>query len=471
MIPKEWAVVPFAYLQMVALTTDMYIVPQLLVFKVCHKTFNNTVCSQLGLPKFKSHENYVFGKSAEWNALINFADFFPATILMLPIGSMTDLVSKRKILLLPAIASLLSCLINLCSSYFITLHEGFLVLGSFIISIFGDLSGSITLCSAYSIKARPDNRLLAVVIVHASIESGLATGNLIANYLTRYYGYTSAFLLATVSLVIGLLYVLIVIPTVDDESKKHSDEKEYDLWNDFKEHTKDSWLHLVSFVRKHFYQSSRNIMPLLLVAAFFNFASHGGERALIALFLKHSPLNLKADEIGIYLTLYEFSRVIGLIVLAMLINRYFQMSDYTIMFIGTISKILKYTTLSFSTTKLMAYLSTILSCPASFMSSGVMSQLTKLADEEEQVVSLSLSALLGNLSVLVMSVGANTLFYATAKIYSGFSILLMSCSNLIAFIVLCRIVCIKKHERATTSTHSELSTKDDEKNHKHDENK
>ena len=471
MIPKEWAVVPFAYLQMVALTTDMYIVPQLLVFKVCHKTFNNTVCSQLGQPKFKSHENHVFGKSAEWNALINFADFFPATILMLPLGSMTDLVSKRKILLLPAIASLLSCLINLCSSYFITLHEGFLVLGSFIISIFGDLSGSITLCSAYSIKARPDNRLLAVVIVHASIESGLATGNLIANYLTRYYGYTSAFLLATVALVIGLLYVLIVIPPVDGESKKHPDEKEYDLWNDFKAHTKDSWLHLVSFVRKHFYQSSTNIMPLLLVAAFFNFASHGGERALIALFLKHSPLNLKADEIGIYLTLYEFSRVIGLIVLAMLINRYFQMSDYTIMFIGTISKILKYTTLSFSTTKLMAYLSTILSCPASFMASGVRSQLTKLADEEEQVVSLSLAALLSNLSVLIMSMGANTLFYATAKIYSGFSILLMSCSTLIAFIVLCRIVCIKKHERATTNCCSELSTKDDEKSDKHDETK
>ena len=160
---------PFAYFQMVALCTNSYIVPQLLVSKVCHKTFNNTVCSQLGNPKFKSHENSVFGKTAEWNALVNFAGFFPATILMLPLGSMADLVSRRKILLLPAIASLLSSLINLVSSVYITLHEGFLVLASFVISIFGDVPGSIMFCCAYSVSARSGDRLLAVAVVYREI--------------------------------------------------------------------------------------------------------------------------------------------------------------------------------------------------------------------------------------------------------------------------------------------------------------
>ena len=473
MIPKEWAVVPFAYLQMVAFSTNMYIVPQLLVFKVCHKTFNNTVCSQLGQPKFKSHENYVFGKAAEWNALINFAGFFPATILMLPLGSMTDLVSKRKILLLPAIASPLSCLVNLCSSYFITLHEGFLVLGSFIISIFGDVPGSNMLCGAYSIKARPDNRLLAVVIVQASIESGLATGNLVVNYLTRYYGYTSAFLVTTVALVIGFIYALIVMPPVDDESidesKEYPNKEDYNVWTDLKHHLKDSWHHLASFARKHICQSSNNVMLLLLVAGFFNVASYGGERALIALFLKHSPLNLKADEVGVYLTLFQLSRAAGIIVLAVVINRYIQLSDYTVMFMGTISRILKYTALSFSTTKVMAYLSTILACPATFMASAVRSKLTKLADEEEQGVSLSFVALLECSSVVIMSVGANGFFVATATIYSGFSILLMSCSSLIALIVLCYIVCIEKRKGKTPSSHSELSTMSDENSHQKDE--
>ena len=94
---------------------------------------------------------------------------------------------------------------------------------------FGDVPGSNILCCAYSVSARSDNRFLAEVIVHASIESGLATGNPISNYLTRYYGYTSSYLLATVALVIDLLYALIVIPPPDDKSKEDPGRREYDL--------------------------------------------------------------------------------------------------------------------------------------------------------------------------------------------------------------------------------------------------
>ena len=471
MIPKEWAVIPFAYLQMVALSANFYIVPQLLIFKVCHKTFNNTVCSQLGKPQFRSHEDYVFRKATEWNTLINFAGIFPAVILMLPLGSMTDLVSRQKILLLPAIASLLSCLITLCSSFFITLHEGFLVLASFITSIFGDESGFLALCCAYSIRARPGSILLAVVVVNASVRTGRATGNLIVNYLTRYYGYSSAFLLATVALVIALLYALTVIPPVDDESKEHPDKESFGFWNDFKEHTKDTWLHLVSFVKKNFLHAKDKTMPLLLVASFFNLAANGGERALITLFLKHSPLNLKSDEIGVYLALFELSRAAGLIVLVAIINRCLQLSDYTIMFMGTISRILKYTALSFSTTKLMVYLTTILACPASFMSSAVRSQMTKLADKEEHGISLSFIALLANSGLLFMSLGANGLFIATATVYSGCSILLLSFSNLIAFAVVCGIVCMRKHKGTTTDSNGESSAEETENSHIQDETK
>ena len=213
--------------------------------------------------------------------MINFAGFFPATIVMLPLGSMTDLVSKRKILQLPAIATLLSCLINLCSSYFIKLLEGFLVLGSFIISIFGYVPGSNALCCAYSIRARSNDIFLAVVTVNTSVRTGLATGNHVASYLARYYGYSSAVLSAIIALFINLLYALLFVLPVDDDGRERPTTREYKLWYDFKEHTKDSWLHLVRFVKKHICQSSNNVMLLLLVAAFLSFPSHGGEMGLL----------------------------------------------------------------------------------------------------------------------------------------------------------------------------------------------
>ena len=313
------------------------------------------------------------------------------------------------------------------------------------------------LSCAYSVRAMPDNKLLAVVIVQVSIDAGLATGNLVENYLARYYGYSSAFLLATIVQTVDLLYALTLLPPVDESSENAPKTDCSNVWGDFKEHTKETWLHLASFVKKHFLDAKDKTVLLLLAAAFFSRATYGGERALTVLFLKHSPLNLKADEIGIYLTFYESSRVIGLIILAVVINRYLRLSDYTVMFIGTVSMILNYATLSISTTKLMVYLTTILACPASFMLSAVRAQLTKLADKEEQGASLSFVALLASSSVLFMSVGANGLFFATAKVYSGFTIMLMSCSNLMAFIVLCYAVCRNRKRETAKDNYSEFS--------------
>ena len=443
---------------MVGLSTNYFIVPQLIVFKLCHKSFNKTVCNQLGQPQFKSQENHVYDEAAAWNALTIFAGFFPATIIMLPLGAMTDLVSKKKMLLVPAIASLISCLINLCSSIFVTIHVGFLVLANFVTCVFGEVPGCITLCCTYTASASTHNRTWAIALVISTVEIGLATGSLIANYLTRYYGFPSAFLFASSSLIVSFLCALILVPPVDNVDQKMSQREEYDFWNGFKEHTKETWVHLVSFVKKHLLHPKNNTLQLLLFATFFNEATYGGERALITLFLEHSPLNFKADKIGIYLTLFQYCRSIGLILLMLVASKYLKLSDYTLMFIGASSMIIDYIFLSFSTTTLMVYLSTVLAIPGGLMATAIRSQLTKLVPKEEHGISLSLLGLLDVSSILIMSLAANALFAATAKVYSGFSILLMSFSNLIALATLCYVVYRKEHKGMSNDDYQKVST-------------
>ena len=46
-ISRKWVIVPFAFIQVVALSINYYIVPQFIVYKLCHNTFSNTVCSHL----------------------------------------------------------------------------------------------------------------------------------------------------------------------------------------------------------------------------------------------------------------------------------------------------------------------------------------------------------------------------------------------------------------------------------------
>ena len=461
-LPKKWAVLPFAFILAFALSNNLYIVPQLVISKICLTTFNKPVCDQLGQSKFKTQENDVFEKAAAWNGLINFSGFFPALIITLPLGAMTDLVSKHKMLMLPAIATLISSLIILCSSVFIKLHVAVLILSSFVTCIFGEIPGYFTLACTYAANSCSDDRTLVICLVTASAQIGFAIGGLTANYLKHFFGFSTAFLFTSIVLIVNLLYTVVLIPPVDDTvDEKLSKGEQYDIWDGFKTHTKDAWQHLMSFTRKYLRHSTDNTLIFLLMVAFLSLTAYGGERALIALFLKHSPLNFSADQIGIYITLFQGCRGFGLLFLSLVVDRHCPASDYSLMFLGTVSMIIHYTVLSFSRTMLMVYLSTIFAIPSTFMVSAVRSKVTKLVSSNEHGVSLSLLGLLDVLCELIMSVAANGLFIATAQIYSGFSILLMSVANVISFVILCYIVCRNVHDEANADDYHNLPTEED----------
>ena len=456
-MPKKWAVLPFTFLQMIALSTNYYIVPQLVISKVCHKKFNNTVCIHLGQTKFKEQENDVYNEAAAWNALINFAGFFPAVVLILPLGAMTDLVSKKKVLLLPAIANLISCLLHLLSSMFVTLHIGFLVFANFMISTFAEVAGFLMLCCTYAAGASSEDRTLVITSVIATADIGFAAGSLIGNYLKRYLGFSSVFLFVAIGLIVSLLYALILIPPLDEVEEKPSQAEQNDLWNGIKYRAKDTCLHLASFIKRHLLHSKDNTILLLLIAAFFNYTSYGGERALITFFLKHSPFNLRADKIGIYLTLYSCSRAFGLIILAFLVKSYFPDSDYILMFMGASSMAVCFTVLSFSKTLLMANLSSVFAITSSFIAPSLRSKLTKLVSREQNGVVLSTYGFFTLISMCIMSVAANGLFVATVHIYSGFSILLLSVANLIALAILSYVACTKGQEGVNGKRYRKIS--------------
>ena len=462
-IPKKWAAIPFTFFLLVALSTNVYIVPQFVVFKICLTTFNQSVCDQLGQPKFKTQEDYVYERTAAWNGLINFAGYFPALIITLPLGAMTDLVSKHKMFLIPVVVTIVSSLINLCSSVFITLHVGFLVLASFLTCAYGEIAGCVTLACTYAANnSSEDERTVVICLVAASVEMGLAIGGLVGNYIANSLGFPSVFLFATVLSIVNLLYTVILIPPANGVDVKSSEGEQYGLWSGVKEHTKDTCHHLVSFTKKHLFQSMDNQILLLLIAAFLNLASYGGERAIIALFLKHSPLNLKANQIGIYITMFHCFRGFGLMILSFVVNRHCLSSDYFLMFIGASGMIIHYVFTSFSTTTTMVYCSTIFATSGSFMASAVRSKLTTLVDPESHGVSLSLLGLLDTLSQLIMAVGANGIFTATAKIYSGFSVLLMSFTNLVSLVILCYTYCTKEFLVESTDEYQKVSKDDNQ---------
>ena len=469
LVPVKWSVIPFLFFQMVSLSTLYFIVPQLVIFKVCYRTFNTTVCSHLGLRKFRAEETRVFDEAAAWNAVIHFAALCPSLIITLPLGALTDLVSKKKMLLVPAIANLASCFIKLCCSIFMNVHVGFLAIASFITSIYGEIYGCGTLGYIYSCSVtNSGDRATVLAVVTISIEFGLAIGSLVGNYLLRYYGYPSVFLFVGTGLVISLFYAVLLIPPIDDVRENSLKGEPPNVWNDFKPYIKDIWIHLVSFVKRRMLNSKDKTILLLLILPFFYVASYGGERALMPLILKHSPLSFTADKIGILIALTEISRSLGLIILVPMLEKYLGSSDYTSMFLGSISMFVSLAVLSFSKTTLMVYLSVIFAIPSAMLTPSVRSQLTKLVSAEEYGVVLSIVGLMGNIGMLIVAVGSNGLFVATVKIYPGFSLFLMASANIISIGVLLYIVCSKERGGSRHDDFNEIPSNDsDNTNDRH----
>ena len=93
---------------------------------------------------------------------------------------------------------------NLFSAMFVTLHMGFLVLASFATAFFVEMAGCTSLCCTYASCASSDDRTFVLTMVIASVEIGFGVGSLVGNYLKRYYGFTSVFLFAVITLFVSL---------------------------------------------------------------------------------------------------------------------------------------------------------------------------------------------------------------------------------------------------------------------------
>ena len=73
----------------------------------------------------------------------------PALIFILPMGSLSDLIPKKKVLLVIPLALMLQSTIYLMSAKFQESHLAILALGSSVTGIFGDLQGGLSLANSF----------------------------------------------------------------------------------------------------------------------------------------------------------------------------------------------------------------------------------------------------------------------------------------------------------------------------------
>ena len=444
MLAVKMASEPFLFLYMFVLGANLSLLPQLSLSKICHRKFNTTVCSSLGKKIYSKEENYVYGEAAEWNIIIFAAVYIPAILSILPVGALSDLICKKKILLIPAILAFIQNAVYLTCAKFKNSHVGLLAVGASITSVYGDIQGAIMLAYAYmaSVSSAEDGRTYRMAFLEGSIFIGQGLGSYITGLLLQHFGFVAAFALTLSTASLNILFVVFILPAVpsvctsEDESHTYNMSFNATICGQLVLNSKLACIKLWQFMQNHVINPDPVILALL-TAAFFANSAILGENTIATLFIKHAPLSLSAEQVGLYYLILHCTRGIGITFLAFALSRCLNLSDYTLIIIGLLSLIANHISLSFASTIPMLYGFALFSIAFPFAMSTIRALLTKLVSTEEQGTALSCIGVISLIGVTIMTFAANNLFKATANVFPGFSILLLACSSGVALVVVC----------------------------------
>ena len=424
---------PFIFLY--CLTHGIYftILPQLLLYKSCHNRFNQSLCYSIEDNLSRAQNAEVFSEAAVWNMILTTSNVAISLACILPFGTLSDIVSKKKLMLVPPALRGLQCLIFILDIQLKTSNIELLIITVCLTSLYGDILGALSLGSAYMADAVPDGpqRTVRMIGLGACSYAGSGVGAFLSGILANKYGFTYSFILGFSISAVNIVLVAIVLPTEvqgqcggDEHPLAHVEHNESKL-EYVVNATKQTFVSIYRFATKYCFKVKGIQMWLLTVSYFFGILCLDGESAIITLFIKHSPLSSSPLVVGEYILLLMAVRGVGGFLLFLVINAT-KMADSYIVFLGFFSFIGTYVAMALSTSQKMLFSFSIFSIGYPLTLSGLRSCLTKRVSVSEHGTVLSFASFISLLGSIPMTFSINSLFKYTADIFPGICILFLA---------------------------------------------
>ena len=318
-----------------------------------------------------------------------------------------------------------------------TSHIEALLLGACITGLYGDILGSASLGAAYMADGTSDGpeRTARMIGLGACSYAGTGIGAFLSGIVANKYGFTYSF---TVSASISLVNIVLVIFVLPAEPWKqhgqhiHSGDGEEIQDNPVKhalKATEQTFINIFRFARKYCFKSEGTQIWLFTMSYFFAILCLFAESAIVALFLKHDPLNFSPLLIGEYILLTMAVRGVGGFLLFLLVKS-IKLADAYVVSLGFFSFTGTYIIMALSSTKTMLFAFSSLSTGYPLTLSGLRSCLTKRVSKSEHGTVLSFASFVSLLGVVPMTFSINILFKYTAEISPGITLmLLVGCST------------------------------------------
>ncbi len=414
------------------------VVPELAIKKVCYQMYNSTICEHLSSGKYPTEEDIVYSEATTWysNSVIFCA--IPSAITIMFLGAISDILSKRKLLLLiPIMDATKACILMISGSF----RSSFVILVVAMVmpSVYGGNQGAPMLACSYmaDVTEASHVRTVRLNILEGLNFLSLGIGNFVSGFLINSYGFNVALLLSLSSAAANIVFVIFLLPEINatqhendaEEAKKTPTkpfvEKLSICWAYFKK----TCLLIKKFTQKYLLSLNHIHVILLLIATFFTTATISGENVILVVFLQHTPLSLSETEVGFFLLFLQCVRGIGVIILALFSLTCCKSSDVVIIVLGQVSIIAIYLAVGLSKDRSTLFSVIPLTIALPMALSGMTSMLTKMVDHNENGTVLSFEAFFSIVGIIVMSVGCASLFNMASTYLPGSSVILLAISG------------------------------------------
>ncbi|KAM9433606.1 proton-coupled folate transporter isoform 1-T1 [Salvelinus alpinus] len=437
----------FFYMTSTFIVTPAY--QKLVIAKVCYELFQDSyICSSPA--HLKDEEELIEGRASYilliYTCVTSLLSILPAMLL----GSWSDRSSRKAVMLLPCLMSLVSGGVLIAMS----LLEDISVYWSLVAAGVTGLSGGYVsvFLSSFSYLADvtaglESNRTLRMAAAESMIFVGGTVGFLLVGFLIQEFGLTSAFVAYCSCHVLSVLYILLWLrdpersvpppPSGEDGDRLPCEAADTDA-------EPASNLLCLSDVKRSFQAmfrrrpgQQRQKLHLLIVCTFINNLVAVGEQAISLLYLMYEPREFTTELYGVFksaqMLLLGFT-LLGIFPLLMRVVGEMTLAKVSVLF-RTAGLVL----MAFSTNTWMVFLVAVVSAPAGITQAVIRSLSSTIVEPDEQGAMFSFSASVETTCIMFAAVMFNGLFPLTLPTFPGMPFIVMAGFTLIIFILMqCR---------------------------------
>ncbi|XP_048084438.1 proton-coupled folate transporter [Alosa alosa] len=378
-------------------------------------------------------------------AVFSLVSIPPALLL----GSWSDSVGRRSVMILPSALSLAAGAVFVCMNELPQMGVMWVLAVAGIVGLTGGHVSIFLSCFSYladataGCQAESQTRTVRMAVAESMIFVGGMVGFLLGGFLEKAYGLTAAFIAFLACHVIIILYIVLWLrnprrPPSSPFSKDGITKRD----NDDTEVAKlpGSQLFLVSYLKRTLYSvfkkrpgQERQKLLFLILCSFLNNLMAVGEQAILLLYLMYEPREFDTEMFGIFNSVKML--LLGGCLLGLFPVLLRCLGEMTLAKLSVVFRAASFILLAFSTNTWMVFLVAVLGAPAGINQAVIRSLSSAIVEPDEQGAMFSFTASVEATCLLFAAIIFNGLYPLTLPTFPGMPFIIMAGFCLIVLIL------------------------------------